>query len=63
MTDLFINTADGDGYWVDPESIKIASRWGRKWLAAMDADGQHSYLIALESIICVEQDLDGEEDE
>lgn len=62
--ELILYTSDGRVRYVDPDSVKLVGRWGRKWLAAADSEGPTSCLISLDEVVAVEQDIEtGEEDE
>lgn len=62
--ELILYTSDGRVRYIDPDSVKLVGRWGRKWLAAADSEEPTSYLIALDEVVAVEQDIEtGEEDE
>ncbi len=57
--ELVIYTTDGRVRYVDPDSVKLVGRWGRKWLAAVDSEDPVSSLIALDEVVAIEQDDGG----
>lgn len=61
MSWIVLNTSDSDTIFLDPESIHMVARWGRKWLAGVDDRGI-SCLVSLDHIASVEEKPE-EEDE